>query len=71
MYWDEISALCVDGESLRLQKLLLRKLLNRQHRLQTSGTSLREDALTLQETKDKMEEVYSLIAMLEDKQSVW
>jgi hypothetical protein len=25
MYWDEISALCVDGESLRLQQLLLRK----------------------------------------------
>jgi hypothetical protein len=63
MYWSEIASLCVDAESLRIQKVLLRKQLNREKILRASEKPEDKSALKGLMTKTKV--TFSLIAMLE------
>lgn len=65
MYWSEIASLCVDGESLRLQKVLLRKLLNREKILRASDTPTTEDISALKGLVAKTKTTFRCIAMLE------
>jgi polyhydroxyalkanoate synthesis regulator phasin len=65
MYWDEIASLCVDGESLRLQKRKLRKLLNQEKTLRMSEKPSPEDISALKIVIEKTKDTFSRIAMLE------
>lgn len=64
MYWDEIAALCVDGESLRLQKRLLRKALCKKRCLLHLQDTEYVDVAILQKAVEYADILSSRVTML-------
>ena len=69
MYWDEIATLCIDMESLRLQRKLLCKAITLEKKLEKKfkeySHSTRLDAEAFQDAKDTSYIISARIAMLE------
>jgi hypothetical protein len=64
MYWDEIAAMCVDGESLRLSKELLCDARSQQHDLMRNRISHSVNDKEIQQAKDKTKMMSRRVAML-------
>jgi hypothetical protein len=71
MYWDEIATLCIDMESLRLQRKLLCKAICVEKKLEKKfkecNHSTRLDDKAFQESKDRSYIISARIAMLQCK----